>query len=64
MANTANTTTPYQVDAEVFSPTGSPVTAKLYYRLNGGSFIEVGMTNSSGQDFWCSDTRTASWDSC
>ncbi|MBK8663020.1 MAG: hypothetical protein IPN18_14980 [Ignavibacteriales bacterium] len=40
LTNTANTTTPYQVDAEVFSPTGSAVTAKLFYRLNGGSFIE------------------------
>ena len=51
LANTANTTTPYQVDAEVFSPAGSAVTAKLYYRLNGGSFIEVGMINSSGRIF-------------
>jgi hypothetical protein len=51
IGNTANTSTPYQIDAEVYSPVSNPVTAKLYYKLNGGSFTELAMTNSSGSIF-------------
>lgn len=51
IGNTANTSTPYQIDAQVYSPANNPVTAKLYYRLNGGSFTELPMTNSSGRIF-------------
>jgi parallel beta-helix repeat protein len=53
LSNTNNPAGPYPVSALIIDNDGNPITqAKLYYRINGGAFVEVAMTASkSGQQF-------------
>ena len=53
LSNSNNLTGPYPVSALIIDNEGSPITqARLYYRINGGAFVEVAMTSSkSAQQF-------------
>lgn len=54
LSNTNNLAGPYTVSATILDNEGDLITqSKLYYRINGGAFVEVAMTasKSSGQQF-------------
>lgn len=52
--STGNTENPYRIEAKVFSPTGSSVSADLKYSTDGENFNTIGM-NESGDDTYYAD---------